>query len=194
MDSKNRFDRLSKRRTTSSPPPLIIAPTDVVIERVARRGSARRQQQRRLWLLGVSLWMVVIVSFVTFRAWQAHNKPSPPPKIGNRPTSFPVIVVGAALQRVKNVKAVWVRHEEQGGQPCDLYEVRGQIINPKDVADTIALEVTMRSGKTNLYSDTIVEEVAAGEEKTFALPIRDFTSARDRRRDIRFLFSVSRED
>jgi hypothetical protein len=193
MDSKNRFDRLSKRRTTSSPPPLIIAPTDVVVERVERRGGERRRRQRRLWLLGASLWMIAIVGFVIFRAWQAQHKPSLP-KMGNRPTSFPVIVVGAALQQVKNVKAVWVRHEEQGGQPCDLYEVRGQVINPKDVADTIALEVTMRSGKTNLYSDTIVEEVEAGEEKTFALPIRDFTSARDRRRDIRFLFSVSRED
>jgi hypothetical protein len=172
---------------------LIIAPTDVVIERVARRRSERRRRQRRLWLLGASLWIMVVVGFVTLRAWQAQPKPSLP-KRGNRPTVFPVMVMGAALQQVKNVKAVWVRHEEQGGQPCDLYEVRGQIVNPKDTADTLALEVTMQSGKTNLHSDTIVEELAAGEKKSFTLPIRDFTSARDRRRDIRFLFSVSQED
>lgn len=190
MDSKNRFDRLSKRRTTSSPLPLLIVPTDVIIERAERRGGGRRRRQRRLWLLGALLWVLVIVGFVTVRAWRAHHKSSPP-KMKARPRTFPVLVAGTALQQVRDAKAVWVRQEQQGGQPCDLYEVRGRITNLKKAGDAVALEVTMRLGETNLTPIQFTERVAPGEEKSFALPVRDFTFARDRRRDILFVLTVN---
>ncbi len=190
MDSKNRFDRLSKRRPTSSPPPLIIAPTDVVVERIARRGSERRRRQRRLWLLGASLWMIAIVGFVTVRAWRAHHK-SLPPKMKIRPLTFPVLVAGTALQQVKDAKAVWIRQEQQGENPCDVYEVRGQIINDKSVGDAVSLEVTLRVGKAEQKPERFIRKVPPGEAKPFALSVRDLTLTRDRRSDIVFLLTVN---
>lgn len=190
MDSKNRFDRLSKRRPTPSPPPLIIAPTDVVIERIARRGGERRRRRRRLWLLGASLWMMAIVGFVTVRAWRAHHT-SLPPKTKMRPRTFPVLVAGTALQQVRDAQAVWVRQEQQDGQPCDVYEVRGQIVNGKSAGDAVALEVTMRVGKADQKPERFIQKVPPSGEKSFALSVRDLTLARDRRSDIIFLLTVN---
>ncbi|MCS6861336.1 MAG: hypothetical protein NZT92_13555 [Abditibacteriales bacterium] len=187
MDSKNRFSRLSKRRVASSPPPLIV-PTEIIIERSERRGGGRRRQ--RLWLLGALLWVLAIVGFVTLRAWRAHHH-SPLPNMKAYPSIFPVHVVGTAREQVKDVQAVWVRQEQQGGQSYDLYEVRGRLANPKPTGDALTLEVRLRSGKTDLTAETFVHRVASGEEQPFALPLRDETFARERREDVSFVLTVN---
>jgi hypothetical protein len=188
MSANNRFDRLSKREPESSSSYVVLAPeTGVVVKRGKRSKGRERTQRRRSFLAVMLVWVLLTVAFVVFLSLRPRRTTLR--SITNPPTSFPVSVGSVATHQVKDVKAVWLRERQQGGQPCDVYEVRGNVTNRKESGDSVSLEVAMMSEGIRLNSGTFIEQVPPGKEKPFALQIQDFSFARERRR-IHFVLSV----
>jgi hypothetical protein len=189
MDSKNRYDRLRKRDTASQQPIVIMPPTEAPVEKSSRWGNKGRRQRMRLFLMGSLVWILLVVAAVVYLSLNA--RPRPVMGTASRlPVSFAVRVAGSAIQQVDKVKAVWVGRRQQGGDPCDLYEVQGTFVNRKGVGDSIALEVTLEVGGVK-YPQTFREQVPPGKGIDFKLPIYDFSFARERRQSIYFVLSVS---